>query len=642
MESRPRIMSHRSQHRKSAHSPSKYGISFSETESRSDDETLDSNETVSSEEATSYSSSSHSETVVSSYTSEEEASFDSNEPESSFSESYVPSTPPKLRNHGKEKVRYIYVPVEKKRSHSRSHGHGGSKSNKPTRSQIRESDKIEKMMVRGSHSTKKESGSSHRHHKSLNNNKQRKHSEGSKQRRSSHSSSDKKDRKKSSSSSSSKNKEENKKKPVASTPARKRKSPKKEDVVINENDPAHVKLAKSIPEDVALKLKLGNKSLVEVTKKIQDKDAGLFAKIVVASSVNRNANFVVGVPSNSDYTYDHLYTCLSNEKAVIDLEHCIEAVNAKADFCRLPASFEKRQAMLQFFDENAPREKRDEYSKSSCKDKTVARMNWVLNHQRAELNKTLSTPLPVDPCSEICIRLSGKEEDEPIKIACIWQADVIRRYHLICVKPKTAVTPLLRDIEAVILARNSIVTLINNFIETGDSPTKRKGSPSSSSKNRPEKKKKSEEVVIEDSVDNNNQKEEEEEEEEKEVMQVEEKKNAVQEEESVSSSSTSSSEEESSEDAHAGRRIETFSQMAEKHDATKKEEFPLFETIKLAASTASVTTATTTTTTKTKTTTPTPTPQPDNSTMSESEKLRLKEKAALIADYRKSREAKTA
>lgn len=288
---------------------------------------------------------------------------------------------------------------------------------------------------------------------------------------------------------------EEKKKPVTPRGGKK----KNIDTTIYEDDEPHVKLAKAIPHDIASKLGLASgTTIIDVTKRVYDRDSELFAKMVVLSNRIHTANFTVGYPSASNFTYEELYTCLMNDTKVIDLERCVDADHPKANFRRLPHSFAKRTAMLQLFNDNAPAKKKEDIAKPTCKNKVVVRMNWLLNHQPVEL----ATPSPSDPCSEICILLddavteNAEDEpasDQPINIVCISQADVIRRFNLVCVKPKATDMPLvLADIESVILARLALLKLLNSFIDGQESAAKNKGkktkkSSSSSKRKRDEK-----------------------------------------------------------------------------------------------------------------------------------------------------------
>lgn len=375
--------------------------------------------------------------------------------------------------------------------------------------------------------------------------------------------------------------------------------------MIYEDDALHIKLAKSIPADIVAKLRLNSATTIaDITKRIHERDPVLFAKIVVSSNLIHTASFIVGSPSASGFIYDELYTCLMNETKIVNLERCIDAANPKGKFRRLPLSFAKRTEMLKLFNDKAPKEIKDEIAKSGCKAKTVARMNWLLNHQPVEL----AVPVGTDPCSEVCIVLSD-DGAESFSMLSITEAKVIKSYNLVCVKKKADATPSLPDIEEVILARVSLFDKLDTFIKEEDASSKKVDKRSSKSKSKkvdvpkrkredtssssassdaaekkPEKKKQRAEPVIAEPI---------------EVMQVEEGR-----QESKSSSSTSSSEDEPSED---GPRIPQMPQQRSLFEELQK---PL----------------------------PVLTPQPVPVLQkSEADKERASKRAALLADYHKSK-----
>ncbi len=431
-------------------------------------------ETISTDEESSYSLlQSRSVSVYSTSSEEEEGDYDSDE--TSESQEYKRSISKKKRSSSRD-------------SHSHSKGTSLSAQRRYHEKQLKRlNNKIRasKPHIRTNNNIRKSSHS-----------KPKKDSGRKESSRSSSKKEEKKSSKKSKSRSSKKEESSKKKKP---TPPRKR-SEKKAEVVIHETDPASVKLAKSIPDDLVAKLNLNNNktTIFDITKRIYERDdTTLFAKLVVASNLIFKANFTVGLPSSNGFTYEEVYTCLMNEKKVIDLERCADATHPKAKFRRLPIAFANRTAMLQLFNDKAPKEKKDEILKPSCKEKVVTRMNWLLNN--GDDLAELAVPAPNDPCSEICIVENDGDDETPLKMVCIWQAAIIRKYHLLCVKSKNDTTPSLPDIEAVVLARQSIVAMLNAFIDDEDGSTTKRKRDHTKEVVKPEKKTKLE-PVLEDPV----------------------------------------------------------------------------------------------------------------------------------------------
>lgn len=297
------------------------------------------------------------------------------------------------------------------------------------------------------------------------------------------------------SSSSSKKKREEKKQKNETATTKSRRSPRKPTerkkkvkppVIINATDAPHVKLTKSIPDYIVAKLPLDGKSLDDVIERIQKNQPQLFTKLTVACNLIYTSNFTLGVPAMSGFVYGELYTCLMNDKEVVDLERCLDAAKPKANFRRLPLSFARRNDMVKVFNENAPSSKIADVAKPSCKDKMMVRMNWLLNHEPADM----AVPVETDPCSEVCIVVGGEagSEEDPLVVAGVWQANIIRRYNLLCVKPKNPAVPVsLQDVENAVLARNAIVALLSAYLarDTEDSSA-------SDNEEKPKKKKSSE------------------------------------------------------------------------------------------------------------------------------------------------------
>lgn len=313
-----------------------------------------------------------------------------------------------------------------------------------------------------------------------------KRSDKKKKRSSSSSSkhSDKKDKKKKSSKSSKKSDSSKRKKPA--TP-RKRKD--KSEKIINESDPAHIKLAKSIPDDIVSKLNLSSETTIaHITERVMERDNELFDKLTEACFLIKKANFTIGLPSANVFTYGDLYVCVVEDgNTVTRLERCFDMKHDDMKLRRLPLSFEKRTTMLELFNKRSPKEIQEEYAKSSHKDKAVSRINFLLNDNE-DGGLTLSIPTETDPCSEVCILKSDGSDDTPIKVACIWQASVIREKNLICVKPKSEVSPSKAEIDKVVLARLSLTRMLNEFIDSEESSSKSK--KSSENKKSPSKKSK--------------------------------------------------------------------------------------------------------------------------------------------------------
>ena len=380
-------------------------------------------ETVSSEEETSGSESSRSLTQVSSSVSEELASSDSESDYSAENDHHY-------LKRGYGEIRYIVVD-EKGRIISESSRRPPIMTYKQKKSRSSPS-KHERKSGRKSERKDKSSKKSDRKHRS----------------------------------SSKKEKKRVKEAPKRAATPRKRKE-KKVEQVISESDPTHIKLAKAIPSDIVTKLNLNKDTSIEsITEAIMASDPKLFDKLTETSFVVKKANFTVGLPSDSHFHYGDLYICeMSNTGAVTRLERCVDMANDDSDkFRRLPHSFEKRSAMLELFNQRAPREVRDEVARPGHKDKVVSRINFLLND--TEGGAELSVPAESDPCSEICILKNDGSDDTPIKIVCIWQANIIREKKLICVKPKTDVLPAKSEIDKVVIARIALAKMLNDFIDT--------------------------------------------------------------------------------------------------------------------------------------------------------------------------------
>lgn len=445
-----------------------------ESQSSSSSDSYDeirSDESISTDEEVSSLENTQSLSVASSY-SEDDITYDSASSGSYSSDSQseeIIRVPRRRESRSRaSRIRYVYVDRRaspKKRSDRSSKRSSSHRKNEKERSR---SSKREKERPR----TKKEK-SEHRHS-------EKKVKENEKER----------EKTKKSSKSTTSTTTKKKKRASLSTP-RKRSEKKKPEVIIYEEDPDHVKLAKSIPRDIVAKLGLaGGTSIEDITERIYKNDPTLFSKLVVLSNRIHTANFTVGYPSANGFTYEELYTCLMNDTKVVDLERCVDATHPKANFRRLPLTFAKRNDMLRLFNEKASKEKRDEIAKPSCKDKMIARMNWLLNAEPIEL----AAPANDDPCSEICVleevannnNEEGEEiaDDQSIKIACIWQANVIRRLNLVCVKPKTDLPPALAEIEAIVLARTSLSKQLNAFIDAEEEKEKEKEKEKSKKKSK--------------------------------------------------------------------------------------------------------------------------------------------------------------
>lgn len=262
-----------------------------------------------------------------------------------------------------------------------------------------------------------------------------------------------------------KSKEQPKKK-AAATP-RKRKE-KRVEQTINEDDEPHIKLAKVIPLDIVTRLGLNKDTTIEtVTQLITEKDEALFEKLTAVCVIIKKATFTVGSPSDNHFTYGDLYVCEfdSTESNVTRLERCLDMkTDESAQFRRLPHTFEKRNNMLELFNKHAPPELREKVALPSFKDKAIARMNFLLND--SECGAKLAVPVEGDPCSEVCIVKSDGSDNTPVKVVCIWQANVIRENKLICVKPKADVRPAKSEIDKVVLARIALFKMLTDFIDS--------------------------------------------------------------------------------------------------------------------------------------------------------------------------------
>lgn len=254
---------------------------------------------------------------------------------------------------------------------------------------------------------------------------------------------------------------------VASKPVRNRKTKEsrreaKKAPVINMKAEPHETLTRLIPTELSAKIDLKGNKLDKVIKRLYRKEPTIFEKIMKWAIVTYKCDLVVSTPVDPDTIFEQLYVCrpvVTSERKSILVEKASEV--DEIAFRRLPVAFAKRNSVLDLFNKCASVEKKEEIAKPG-KDKTIARMNWLINNDHGSLTSTASDT----PCSEICILdATADDAEKSSKFTCIWQANTTRKHHLWCVVSRKSGEPAIDNIQNYLTAREAIRNALVMFIE---------------------------------------------------------------------------------------------------------------------------------------------------------------------------------